>query len=34
LGDRQDRFSSRPDPEEIDVDARLEALKQAMKKKG
>jgi phage shock protein A len=34
LGDRQDHFSSRPDPEEIDVDARLGALKQAMKKKG
>ena len=34
LGDRHDRFASRPDPEEIDVDARLEALKQAMKKKG
>ncbi len=34
LGDRHERFTSQPDPEEIDVDARLEALKQAMKKKG
>jgi phage shock protein A len=34
LDDRIDRFESRPDWEEIDVDARLEALKRAMKKKG
>ncbi len=34
LGERHERFASRPDPGEIDVDARLEALKQAMKKKG
>ena len=33
LDNRQGRFTSRPDPSEIDVDARLEALKQAMKKK-
>ena len=29
-----DRFESRPDPAEIDVDARLEALKRAMRRKG
>ena len=34
LDDGPDRFESGPDPDEIDVDARLEALKQAMKKKG
>ena len=34
LDDRRDRFDSRPDPDEIDVDARLEALKQAMKDRG
>ncbi len=33
LDDRRDRFENRPDPEEIDVDARLEALKRAMRKK-
>ena len=33
LDDRRDRFDSRPDVEEIDVDARLEALKRAMRKK-
>ncbi len=33
LDDRRDRFESRPDPGEIDVDARLEALKRAMKEK-
>ena len=32
LDDRPDRFESRPDPEEIDVDARLDALKRAMRK--
>ncbi len=32
LDDRRDRFESRPDPGEIDVDARLEALKRAMRK--
>ncbi len=34
LDDRPDSFESRPDPAEIDVDARLEALKRAMKKQG
>lgn len=34
MDDGQDRFSSRPDPSEIDVDARLEALKRAMGEKG
>ena len=34
LDTRRDRFESGPDSQEIDVDARLEALKQAMKKKG
>ena len=33
LDDRRDRFDSRPDVGEIDVDARLEALKRAMRKK-
>lgn len=33
LDDRPDRFESRPEPEEIDVDARLEALKRAMGEK-
>ena len=32
IDDRPDRFESRPGPEEIDVDARLEALKRAMRK--
>ncbi len=32
IDDRPDRFESRPDPAEIDVDARLEALKRAMRK--
>ena len=32
IEDRPDRFESRPDPAEIDVDARLEALKRAMRK--
>ena len=32
IDDPSDRFESRPDPTEIDVDARLEALKQAMRK--
>ena len=32
IDDRPDRFESRPDPEEIDVDARLDALKRAMRK--
>ena len=32
IDDRPDRFESRPDPEEIDMDARLEALKRAMRK--
>ena len=31
IDDRPDRFASRPDPVEIDFDARLEALKRAMK---
>ena len=34
LDDRRDRFDIRADPDEIDVDARLEALKQAMKDRG
>lgn len=34
LDDGRDRFRSGPDPEEIDVDARLDALKRAMKEKG
>jgi len=33
LDDRRDRFDSCPDVGEIDVDARLEALKRAMRKK-
>ena len=32
MDNRPDRLSSRPDPSEIDVDARLEALKRAMGK--
>ena len=32
IEDRPDRFESRPDPAEIDVDARLDALKRAMRK--
>ncbi len=32
IDDGPDRFESRPGPEEIDVDARLEALKRAMRK--
>ena len=32
IDDGPDRFESRPDPAEIDVDARLEALKRAMRK--
>ena len=32
IEDRPDRFESRPDPAEIDVDARLKALKRAMRK--
>ena len=34
LDDRRDRFDSCPDVGEIDVDARLEALKRAMGEKG
>jgi phage shock protein A len=34
LDDRRDRFESGPGREKIDVDARLEALKRAMKEKG
>jgi septation ring formation regulator EzrA len=34
LDNRRDRFDSSPDLGEIDVDARLEALKRAMKEKG
>ncbi len=34
LDDRPDSPESRPDPAEIDVEARLEALKRAMKKQG
>ena len=33
LDDRKDRFESRSEPEDIDVDARLEALKRAMGEK-
>ena len=33
LDDGPDRFESRPEPEDIDVDARLEALKRAMGEK-
>ena len=32
IDDGPDRFESRPDPAEIDVDARLDALKRAMRK--
>ena len=32
IDDQPDGFESRPDPEEIDVDARLDALKRAMRK--
>jgi phage shock protein A len=32
IEDRPDRFESRPDPAAIDVDARLDALKRAMRK--
>ena len=34
LDNGRDRFESGPELEEIDVDARLEALKRAMKEKG
>ena len=33
MDDREDRFASRPEPAEIDVDARLDALKRAMGQK-
>ncbi len=34
IDDPSDRFASRPDPPEIDVDARLDALKRAMREQG